>query len=273
MTGSAAFRAWAALLLAWPFGALAQGHSTTRVVTNGHTTITTTIMTNGSAVSVGTTSFGSAPGGLDPQELLRAFTGAQHARTSAGTNPVTWLGLAADEVSDELRAHLPLPDGAGLIVRDVGKDSPAAVAGLQENDIVTRFDDQLLVNPPQLQSLIRSRKNGDETTLTVLRKGREMKIKAKLGQRMPDATDGGAPQVLDLGSFNLDMDKVFGKLGSNGGPIVFQRSFSGGTTNHLDAGDLQSSVQKAVQEAMEKMRREMDAAMPQPEKSNTRRGH
>ena len=92
----------------------------------------------------------------------------------------TWLGVAAEEVSDELRAQLPLDPGAGLIVRSVIPESPAAAASLQKNDVLMKLDDQLLTNPPQLRTLVSSRKEGDTVKLTYFRRGQQAVVDVKL---------------------------------------------------------------------------------------------
>ena len=102
--------------------------------------------------------------------------------------PVTYLGIAAEAVTDDLAAHLPVDAGVGLIVRTVGQDSPAAAAGVQPNDVLLKIDDQLLIQPRQMQILIRNRKEGDTVTLTFLRKGETKTGKATLVKRDPPTT-------------------------------------------------------------------------------------
>ncbi len=101
--------------------------------------------------------------------------------------PVTYLGIAAEAVTDDLAAHLPVDAGVGLIVRTVGEDSPAASAGVQPNDVLLKIDDQLLIHPKQMQVLVRNRKEGDILTLTYLRKGETKSGKATLVKRDPPA--------------------------------------------------------------------------------------
>jgi hypothetical protein len=93
---------------------------------------------------------------------------------------VTWLGIAAEPVGDEVRAQLPLQRGEGLSVRHVAPESPAAKAGIAEHDILTRLDDQILVSADQLRSLVKMRKPGDSVKLTYLRKGEKMDATATL---------------------------------------------------------------------------------------------
>ena len=79
--------------------------------------------------------------------------------------------------------QLGLAKGFGLVVDYVVPDGPAAAAGLQANDILKMFNDQILTEPDQLSKLVRSNTEGATVTLTVLRKGAETKLTAKLAKR------------------------------------------------------------------------------------------
>ncbi|HYC69567.1 MAG TPA: PDZ domain-containing protein, partial [Opitutaceae bacterium] len=95
---------------------------------------------------------------------------------------VAFLGVQTAPVSRTLAAQLGLPRGTGLVVTDIVDDSPAATT-LQEHDILTRLDDQILVGQQQLSVLIRNKKQGEEVTLSVYRGGKETRVKVKLGER------------------------------------------------------------------------------------------
>src|SRR5438132_1455211 len=60
--------------------------------------------------------------------------------------PVTFLGVVAREASPEVSRQLDLPEGTGMVVELVVPDSAAAKAGIQKYDILTKLDDQLLIN-------------------------------------------------------------------------------------------------------------------------------
>lgn len=105
-----------------------------------------------------------------------------NAHAMGETEKVTFLGVATAPVGPTLATQLGLAEGTGLVVMDVVGDSPAA-GKLNEHDILTRLDDQILVDMHQLSVLIRSKKDGDEVTLTVVRGGKEMKQKVKLATR------------------------------------------------------------------------------------------
>ena len=94
---------------------------------------------------------------------------------------VTFLGIEAVPVDPALSKQLNLPKDTGLVVRTVMPDSPA-VGVLEAYDVLTKFEDQLLIESRQLAVLVRARKAGDEVTVTLVRGGKEQTAKVKLGQ-------------------------------------------------------------------------------------------
>src|SRR2546427_12838598 len=97
--------------------------------------------------------------------------------------PMTFLGVETSEVPDVVREQLGLAKGLGLVVDYVEPNSPAASAGVQQNDILKMLNDQILIEPSQLRRLLQTFPEGTEVTLTILRKGKEQKITAKLAKK------------------------------------------------------------------------------------------
>jgi hypothetical protein len=119
---------------------------------------------------------------------------------------VTFLGVETAPVNRTLSAQLGLPRDTGLIVTRIAEDSPAASA-LKEDDVLTKFEDQILVNMPQLGTLVRSKNAGDEVKLSVMRGGKEVVVKTKLASReMPKLAQmqGGFPGGPNAFFFNGD---------------------------------------------------------------------
>src|SRR5215469_9238171 len=80
---------------------------------------------------------------------------------------VAWLGVSTEEAPDVLSAQLGLSPGDGLVILFVQPESPASKAGLQKNDLLVEFGDQLLVHPEQFRKLVRRQKEGDKIKLTL----------------------------------------------------------------------------------------------------------
>jgi|GEM_PF-2419777 len=104
----------------------------------------------------------------------------------------------------EAPAPTGLPAGTGLTVTGVTAGSPAEMAGLQGGDVLARLNDQILINPAQFTTLVRTMKVGDVVNLSYVRNGEKMEVVATLGSRVeePAAGDifggGGEPAAGDI---------------------------------------------------------------------------
>ena len=96
---------------------------------------------------------------------------------------VAFLGLLATKLSPVVGSQLGLPANLYLSVAMVSPDGPSEKAGLKQYDILKKLDDQILINPEQLVELVRSKKVGQEVSLSILRGGEEKTLKVKLGAK------------------------------------------------------------------------------------------
>src|SRR5213594_1161394 len=101
--------------------------------------------------------------------------------------PAIFLGVETSQVPTVVSEQLGLSKGLGLVVEYVVPDSPAAAAGVQQNDILKMLNDQILIEPSQLRKLLQTFSDGADVTLTILRKGQEQKMTVKLTKKeMPE---------------------------------------------------------------------------------------
>src|SRR5262249_53517759 len=68
--------------------------------------------------------------------------------------PVTYLGVETSQVPPVVSEQLGLGKGLGLVVDYVEPNSPAAAAGVQQNDILKMLNDQIVIEPSQLRKLL-----------------------------------------------------------------------------------------------------------------------
>src|SRR5437899_8869318 len=124
--------------------------------------------------------------------------------------PMTYLGVETSQVPDVVSEQLGLAKGLGLVVDYVEPNSPAASAGVQQNDILKMLNDQILIEPSQLRRLLQTFPEGTEVTLTILRKGKEQRITDKLAKKdVPQRHSMSPGGNLD---WNWDFDET-GDLG------------------------------------------------------------
>ncbi len=94
-----------------------------------------------------------------------------------------WLGVEIADVTPETAKSLNLPAVRGAIVKDVEPDSPAAKAGLKENDVITKYDGETVEGTMQFRRLVRETPAGRMVDLAISRGGRAQNISVALGDR------------------------------------------------------------------------------------------
>ena len=163
--------------------------------------------------------------------------------------PVTYLGVDTSQVPTVVSDQLGLAKGFGLVVDYVEPNSPAATAGVQQNDILKMLNDQILIEPSQLRKLLQTFPEGTEVTLTVLRKGQEQKLTAKLVRKEVPQRRGAFP------GGNHDRDWDFDATGDLGEQM---QDLKEQLKDQL--GDQRGIIRDAVTQAHEAARRARDDA-------------
>ncbi|MGI8435587.1 MAG: S1C family serine protease [Chthoniobacterales bacterium] len=184
-------------------------------------------------------------------------------RDRAPKVPITFLGVETSEVPNVVAEQLGLAKGFGLVVDYVVPDGPAAAAGVQQNDILKMLNDQILVDPDQLAKLIRSYSEGTSISLTVLRKGAETKLNAKLGKREVPQRRNTRPwrDGKGFGVLGPEFEKSMGQLNDqlgNANFAIFDRDAANEMRESAHAA--QESAREVEREAREQAREATRAA-------------
>jgi len=93
-----------------------------------------------------------------------------------------WLGVGVSEVSADKMKTLRLPEERGALLGKIVPDSPAAKAGLKENDVVLEINGQRIEGTEQFRRMIHEIPAGRTANLTVWRDGRSQNIKVTVGK-------------------------------------------------------------------------------------------
>jgi len=94
----------------------------------------------------------------------------------------SWLGVELHEVTSDTAKELKLPAERGVVLSSIVPDSPAAKAGLKENDVVTEINGQRIEGAAQFRRVIREVPAGRTAQITVWRDGRAQTISVTLGK-------------------------------------------------------------------------------------------
>jgi serine protease Do len=94
-----------------------------------------------------------------------------------------WLGIEIGEISADRAKELKLSAVRGVEVVSVDEDSPAAKAGLKENDVITTFDGQVVEGRVQFRRLVRETPPGRTVSLGISRDGSARTLNVVMGDR------------------------------------------------------------------------------------------
>lgn len=92
-----------------------------------------------------------------------------------------WLGVEIAEVTPEKAKDLNLSAVRGVVITAVEPDSPAAKAGLKENDVITQYEGQTVEGTVQFRRLVRETPAGRTVALAVSRNGAVQNLSVELG--------------------------------------------------------------------------------------------
>jgi C-terminal processing protease CtpA/Prc len=99
-----------------------------------------------------------------------------------GDEGASWLGVESQEISSEKAKELKLPAERGVLLERIVPDSPAAKAGLKENDVITETNGQRVEGAAQFRRMIREIPAGRSVQFTVWRDGHAQTFSVTLGK-------------------------------------------------------------------------------------------
>ncbi|MFC4168692.1 DegQ family serine endoprotease [Teichococcus aestuarii] len=108
-----------------------------------------------------------------------------------------WLGVNIQQVTDEIAESLALPGGArGALVARAQEDGPAAKGGIQNGDVILKFNDQDVREMRQLPRIVAETKVGTEAPVVVWRNGKEETVRVTVAELPAEqqAAASAAPQ-------------------------------------------------------------------------------
>jgi serine protease Do len=102
----------------------------------------------------------------------------RHGRVDRG-----WLGVAIQDLSEDLSRSFGYEGRAGALVGDVTPDGPADRAGVRSGDIIVSFDGRSVENTNQLRNAVASTPPGRTAQLEVVRDGKRQQLSVRVGQQ------------------------------------------------------------------------------------------
>lgn len=134
-----------------------------------------------------------------------------------------WLGIAIQEISQELSESFGMTDTQGALIANVEKDSPAEKGGLLAGDVILKFNKNDIVVSSDLPKYVGLTKPFAQVPVEILRKGKRVELKLAVGE-MPSednvaAQDKANPKEINRIGLALkqlapeDIKKINGRNG------------------------------------------------------------
>lgn len=94
-----------------------------------------------------------------------------------------FLGVYIDDVTAEKAKELNLPGEYGVIISRVEPETPAAKAGLKENDVIIEYNGVRVEGTLQFNRLVRETPPGRTVTLRIVREGKRQDVRVTIGSQ------------------------------------------------------------------------------------------
>jgi C-terminal processing protease CtpA/Prc len=127
-----------------------------------------------------------------------------------GDEGTSWLGVESQEVTSGKAKELKLPAERGVLLGRILPDSPAAKAGLKDNDVITEINGQRVEGEAQFRRMIHEIPAGRSAQFTVWRDGRAQTINVTLGKSEEHANTWfkTAPRAFSFQLPKIEMPEV-----------------------------------------------------------------
>jgi serine protease Do len=93
-----------------------------------------------------------------------------------------WLGVKIQTITDDIAEASGVKENGGALVASVTPGSPAAKAGIQDGDVILKFDGKDVTSMRGLPRLVAQTPIGKDVDVELLRKGQKLTMKVAVGR-------------------------------------------------------------------------------------------
>jgi Do/DeqQ family serine protease len=104
-----------------------------------------------------------------------------------------YLGIRLQELDRDLAQGMGLPIEHGILVEDVYPDTPASKAGIEQRDVIVKYDGQAVREDSKFRLLVGSTPVGKTVPMVVMRGGKETRLNVTLAERPEEDVVASAP--------------------------------------------------------------------------------
>jgi serine protease Do len=160
-----------------------------------------------------------------------------------------YLGILPQQLTDDLAEGMGLEGETGILVGSVERDTPAMEAGLEEGDVIVKFDGVKVKDVDEFRMLVADTPVGEDVPIEVLRGGKRKDLTVTLSRRPQDYAEEQSPDRdnedwlgCEVHRVTEDIARELGIQDEKGVVVVDVRSGSPAETAGLARGDVIISV-------------------------------
>lgn len=118
-----------------------------------------------------------------------------------------WMGVKIQTITDEIAESMGLDGTGGALVASVFPDGPAALAKIEQGDVVVEFNGHKLDTMRNLPRIVAETPVGEKVPVKLIRNGREITLSLVVGE-LEKAEDNGLIEKADASNDNLAPSKT-----------------------------------------------------------------
>lgn len=158
---------------------------------------------DGEVVGINTAIFSRSGGYMGvgfaiPSNLAKAIANQliEHGEVTRG-----YLGIVIQQLTADLAESFDIEPGKGILVAQVGENSPAAKGGLRQGDVIVAFRGEPVTDVGSFRNRVSLTPPGSTETITVLRNGTRRDLRITIGKLSEDKliAQGPAQSTAEIG--------------------------------------------------------------------------
>jgi serine protease Do len=202
--------------------------------------------TSGQVVAINTAIYSStgANNGIGFAIPINLAKSVMHQLKQHGKVVRGWLGVEIQEVTPDLAKSFGLAMPTGALVAGVENDGPAAKAGIQRGDIITKFNSETVHDEHELPEMVAQTALGKRVPIEVIRNGKHLALSATIKelkeQQVASAEnpgEAGASWGLQVRDLTPELAQQLGLHSSKGVVVTGVKQDSAAADANLQQGD------------------------------------
>ena len=119
----------------------------------------------------------------------------------------SWLGVYIQQLDADAAKALEMESRDGALITQVVNDSPAAVAGIEEGDVIVKFDNKKISDPSNLRNIVSLMPPGSKSDIVIFRNGNKKILKVTL-QELKDGKQVAVKTSSNTSVLGLELKEI-----------------------------------------------------------------